>query len=138
MTSLTDKAVETFANDLYATRLTGAKVERVELRHAQCTLTLQPDHRNAMGAVMGGVLFTLADLAFAAAANSECLQQEEPLTWVSQNSTIHYLAQPKGERLTAEANCIKHGHNTCLYQIVLHDEEKRLVAMVTTSGIRIN
>jgi len=36
---------------------------------AICSLTLEAKHKNALGAVMGGVYFTLADFAFAVASN---------------------------------------------------------------------
>ena len=73
MTSLTHKAREIFSHDLYATESTDVKIEEAREGYARCSLTLTPLHRNAMGAVMGGVMFTLADLAFAIAANSHCL-----------------------------------------------------------------
>ena len=71
MMSLTHKAVEKFANDLFATQATGARLVEVGEYYAKCTLDIQPKHRNAMGGVMGGVMFTLADLAFAAAAKHQ-------------------------------------------------------------------
>ena len=56
MTSLTHKAVEVFAHDLYATRATGVTIEAVEQDFARCQVELQELHRNAMGGVMGGVM----------------------------------------------------------------------------------
>ena len=73
--NLTLKAREVFANDHYATEATGATIDKVERRMAECSLTLADKHRNALGAVMGGVMFTLADLAFAAAAKAQHLEE---------------------------------------------------------------
>lgn len=134
MTSLTHKAREVFAHDRYATEVTGAVIEEADERGAVCSLCLTPQHRNAMGGVMGGVLFTLADLAFAVAANSGCVAEERPIAWMSTNSTIHYLAQPHGDRLTAHARCVKQGRSQCLYTIDIVDNEGRMVAVVTTEG----
>ena len=134
MTNLTHKAVEVFSKDLYATQATGVKFVEVGRDYAKCTLEIQPLHRNAMGGVMGGAMFTLADLAFAAAANSRCLEAGEPLTWVSTNSSIHYLSQPTGYILTAETQCVKSGKTSCLYQINIHDQQQNLIAIVTTTG----
>ena len=114
MTSLTHKAREIFSHDLY------------------------PLHRNAMGAVMGGVMFTLADLAFAIAANSHCLANNQPLQWVSLNSSIHYLGQTQGNTLVAETICVKQGGSTCVYTISIHDENDKPIAIVTTTGIHLN
>lgn len=137
MTSLTHKAIEIFAHDLYATQATGVILETVDQDFARCQVKLQDIHRNAMGSVMGGVMFTLADLAFAAAANSRCLEAGEPLSWVSVNSSINYLAQPVGNLLVADTQCVKRGRSSCLFHINIHDEEKTLVAVVTTTGRKI-
>ena len=118
MTSLTHKAREIFSHDLYATESTGVKIEEAREGYARCSLTLTPLHRNAMGAVMGGVMFTLADLAFAIAANSHCLANNQPLQWVSLNSSIHYLGQT--------------------HTISIHDENDKPIAIVTTTGIHLN
>ena len=63
-----EKTVKLFENDRFATE-NGAVIEEVEEHYAKCSLKLGSHHRNAMGAVMGGVYFTLADFAFAVAAN---------------------------------------------------------------------
>ncbi len=138
MTNLTHKAQQVFADDRYATALTGASVDLVEPGRACCSLTVQPFHRNAMGGVMGGVLFTLADLAFAAGANAGLLDEGMSLGWVSLGSEIHYLAQPKGSRLLAEAQCVRQGHTSCVYTINIHDELSNPVALVTTTGMKSN
>lgn len=137
MKSLTLKALETFSGDRYATQLTGVKIELVEPFSARCSLTIEEHHRNAMGSVMGGVMFTLADFTFAVAANSACLADDSPIQWVSTNSNIHYLSQPQGNRLSAQAECLKQGKNSCLFQIRILDDNDRLTAVVTTEGRRI-
>ena len=136
MTSLTLKARETFAHDRYATEATGICIDEVAPGCARCSVELHPIHRNAMGAVMGGVIFTLADLAFAAAANSGCISEEKPLAWVSLDTHIQYLSQPKGSALTAEATCVRQGRTTCAYRIAVCDEHGTPVAQVTTTGLK--
>ena len=138
MTNLTRKAQERFAHDRYATEATGISIEAAEEGYARCSMTLTPLHRNAMGAVMGGAMFTLADLAFAIAANSHCLIDDVPLEWVSLNSSIHYLGQTKGRLLIAETTCVKKGCSTCVYEIMIHDELDKRIALVTTTGIHLN
>ena len=138
MTSLTHKARQCFVHDRYATEATGVKIDEVREGYARCSLMLTPLHRNAMGAVMGGVIFTLADLAFAVAANSRCLVDDKPLQWVSLSSTIQYLGQTHGSTLVAETNCVKPGGSTCVYSISIHDEHDKQIALVTTTGIHLN
>ena len=70
MDELTQRARKVFADDKYATELTGITIETVRRDSTICTLQLAQCHRNARGAVMGGVIFTLADFTFAIAANS--------------------------------------------------------------------
>ena len=126
-----DEIRQTFAKDRYATEATGAQILEVGDHFARCGVTLTPIHRNAMGAVMGGVLFTLADFAFAVAANSNALE------WVSLESSIHYLSSAPSQRLFATTRCIRQGRTTCLYEIELRNENDQLLAIVTTSGMRI-
>jgi len=119
-----------FKNDRYATELTGAVIEAADKQYARCSLALRPEHRNAMGGVMGGVYFTLADFTFAVASNVE-----QPPT-VSVSGTITYLGVPKGERLIAEAHCLHAGRSGCAFTIDISDELGHAVASVTFYGFR--
>lgn len=138
MTSLTHKAQEVFQRDRFATEATGIRVDEVREDYARCLLTLEAKHRNAMGAIMGGVMFTLADLAFAIASNSRCLIDEHPLEWVSLGSSIQYLGQTKDDTLVAETTCVKQGSLTCIYNIHIHDSKGKAIALVTTTGIHLS
>lgn len=137
MKNLTHKAVELFSKDLYATQATGAKLVEVGKQYAKSTLAIQPLHRNAMGGVMGGAMFTLADLAFAAAANSSNIEAGEPLTWVTTSSNIHFLSQPAGDNLTAVTQCVKSGKATCLYYVNIYDDRQTLVTTVAITGRKV-
>ena len=57
-----------FREDRFATE-NGAVIDEIGDHSAVCSLTVTDSHRNAMGAVMGGTYFMLADFAFAVAAN---------------------------------------------------------------------
>lgn len=116
-----------FAKDRFATE-NGAVIEEVGERSATCSLLLTDSHRNAMGAVMGGTYFMLADFAFAVAANWE------QMGCVSLRSDISFLGSAKGERLIAKAVCLKDGKTTACYRIDVSDETGALVATVITTG----
>lgn len=118
-----------FANDRFATE-NGAVIDEIGEHYAKCSMQIEAKHRNAMGAVMGGVYFTLADFAFAVAANWENIGT------VSLSSNITYLGGAKGNRLTAEAVCEKEGRTTNYYRINVADDLGNLVAAVTTTGYR--
>lgn len=115
-----------FAKDLFATE-NGAVIDEVGHHYAKVSLTLTERHRNAVGNVMGGVHFMLADFAFGVATN-----WEEPGP-VSISSSIVYMNPVKGDHLTAEAICLKHGRSTCTYRIDVTDGITA-VAAVTITG----
>lgn len=138
MMNLTHKAREVFINDRFATEVTGVTIDEVTEDCVRCSLALTDRHRNAMGAVMGGVMFTLADLAFAIAANIRCLADDKPLQWVSLSSSIQYLGQTSDNAITTETLCVKHGKTTCTYNISIKDKHEKRIAQVTTTGICIN
>lgn len=116
-----------FEGDRFAT-VNGAVVEEIGEHSAVCGLVINDSHRNAMGAVMGGVYFMLADFAFAVAANWE------NMGCVSIQSDISFLGAAKGERLIAKAVCIKDGKRTAFYRIDITDNLGNLAAIVTTTG----
>lgn len=124
-----EEIVQLFQNDRFATE-NGAVIDEVDDHYAKCSLRVEARHRNAMGAVMGGAYFTLADFAFAVAANWQ------EIGTVSLNSEIAYLGTAKGDRLTAEALCVKNGRTTSYYRIEVRDEFENLAAVVNTTGYK--
>lgn len=119
-----------FHNDRFATD-NGAVIDEVDDHYAKCSLKIEDRHKNAMGAVMGGVYFTLADFALAVASNWEEMGN------VSLNSEITYLTAAKGERLIAEAVCVKKGRTTSYYRIDVKDDLGNLTAAVTATTYRV-
>ena len=119
-----------FADDRFATE-NGAVIEEIGPHSAVCSLCLTASHRNAMGAVMGGVYFMLADFAFAVAANWE------KMGCVSLHSDISFLGAAKGEKLIAKALCIKDGRSTACYRVDVSDELGNLAATVTATGCHV-
>lgn len=119
-----------FQNDRFATE-NGAVIDEVDDHYAKCSLKIEDRHKNAMGAVMGGVYFTLADFALAVASNWEEMGN------VSLNSEITYLTAAKGERLIAEAVCVRNGRTTGYYRIDVRDDLGNLTAAVTATTYRV-
>ena len=116
-----------FAGDRFATE-NGAVIEEIGDHCATCSLVITDSHRNAMGAVMGGTYFMLADFAFAVAANWE------KMGCVSLRSDISFLGAAKGEKLIAKAVCVKDGKTTACYRVDVTDDLGNLVAAVTATG----
>lgn len=118
---------EFFRLDKFATE-NDMKIDEVKEGYAKCSLVIGERHKNAVGGIMGGVPFTLADFSYAVASN-----HEEP-RWVSLNSTITFLGVAKGEQLIAEAVCVKEGRSTNFYEIMVKDNLGNLVASVSING----
>ncbi len=125
-----EKIREQFSKDRFATE-NGAVIDEVDSGYAKCTIELTSRHRNAMGGVMGGVYFTLADFAFAVAAN------HEKMSVVSISSNIAFLSSCKGNSVTAEAHCVKDGRTTCYYTVDVYDDKGSKVAAVTITGCHV-
>ena len=119
-----------FEGDRFATE-NGAVIEEIGHHSATCSLLITDSHRNAMGAVMGGTYFMLADFAFAVAANWE------KMGCLSLRSDISFLGAAKGEKLIAKAVCVKDGRNTVCYRVDVTDECGNLVATVTATGYHL-
>ena len=122
-----DEVRKIFEGDRFATE-NGAVIEEIGHRSATCSLVITDSHRNAMGAVMGGTYFMLADFAFAVAANWE------NMGCVSLRSDISFLGAAKGSTLIAKAVCVKDGKRTACYRVDMTDDLGNLTATVTTTG----
>ena len=119
-----------FEGDRFAME-NGAVIDEVGENTATCSLVITDSHRNAMGAVMGGTYFMLADFAFAVAANWK------KLGCVSLRSDISFLGTAKGKKLIAKAVCVKDGRSTVCYRVDVTDDLGNLTATVTTTGYRV-
>ncbi|MDD6070118.1 MAG: PaaI family thioesterase [Clostridiales bacterium] len=121
---------EFFKKDQYAME-SGVVIEEVQDGYARCVMELNEHHKNAMGAVMGGAIFTLADFTFAVASN----WNKGP--YVSLTAQITYLGKTKGNKLIAEAKLMKEGRTTCYYLVEINDDLGNQVAHVTMSGFAV-
>ena len=119
-----------FAKDLFATE-NGVVLDELTSIGAVCSLALSARHRNAEGGVMGGAIFTLIDLAFAAAATTA----HKPI--VAQQVSMNFLSGSRGNRLTAKAVCRKDGKTSCVYQVDVSDDLGRDVAQAVVTGFKL-
>ncbi len=127
-----DEIRQRFRLDRFATECAGAEVAEAEPGRSVCRLTLRPEHMNGNNVPMGGVVFTLADFAFAVAVNGYA----EDIT-VTQGGNISFLAPAKGKELIATATCVKSGRSTSLFEVRVTDELGTFVAHMTITGYRI-
>lgn len=132
MTLSLDEARDYFGHDRYAVDVTGISIDAVGENYSKVSLTVQDKHLGAKDHLMGGVLYTMADFAFAVATNTP-----EHFTMTT-TSTISYLSQPKDPHITGECKGIKNGRRTCLFETRLTDGIGTLLAVVTINGVHID
>lgn len=115
--------------DKYAA-LTGVELLKAEPGYACAELRIDEKHLNAGGVCQGGVLFTLADLAFAAAANSG-----GKLTY-SLNASIQFFRSCSQGVITAEAREIFTHNKIPCFEVVITDDKSSMIAKITMTGYR--
>ena len=125
-----EEAREFFYKDQFAVD-TGITLDELTEDKAVCSSMIKDNHKNAYGGVMGGVIFTLADFAFAVLSN-----QIHQLT-VAQQVSINYLSAPKGEKLIAEATCRKSGRTSSIVIVNVSDDVGRDVAQFVGTGFKL-
>lgn len=119
-----------FAGDRFAANA-GVIIDEIAPGRAVCHFDITQDHKNAENGVMGGAIFTLIDLAFAAAAND----LHRPT--VAQQVSINFLNGTRGARLTATASCRKDGKTSCVYQVDVADDLGRDISQAVVTGFKL-
>jgi acyl-CoA thioesterase len=120
---------EFFLHDEFA-RLNGIQVVEIGEGYARTQVNIGPRHLNAGGNIQGGVLFTLADLAFAAATNSH-----GSLT-VTATANITFVRGASGGTIIAEAHELVNHRHLPFCEVHVTDETGNLLAIFTASGYR--
>lgn len=119
-----------FNEDRFATKA-GIKLIEIKAGYGKAIMTITEDHLNAGKTTQGGAIFTLADLALAAAANSHGTLA------LSLNSSIHFFrTSGPGDILTAEAKEKFIHKRTAYYQVEITNQKEELIACFETTVYR--
>ena len=110
-------------NDRFAER-TNVELLSISPGHATAKMVLQPHHLNGLGSAQGGAIFTLADYAFAAAANSY------GTVAVAINVSITFMKAVATGTLWAEAREVSKNFKIGSYVVEVKDDQGDLVATV--------
>ena len=101
-------------------------IEAAREGYARIAMTVRADMLNGHGIVHGGMVFALADTAFAYACNSRNQAS------VAQQASIVFLSPAReGERLVAEATEQALAGRSGVYQVTVHTADGRAVATFT-------
>ena len=123
---------EFFENDLFAARA-GITLLEVGNGHSRAKMEVGPEHLNAGGRTQGGAIFTLADLALAAAANSH-----GRLAFSLAAHVTFLRASTAGDTLYAEVRERYTGRSTGCYQADVTNQRGELVATFESSVFRMD
>lgn len=103
-----------------------AETVELALGYAKAVMPITDEMRNPQGAIHGGVLYTLADLAGgnAAASHGE---------WIATvDADMHYLRPALNlTGLVAEAREVKYGRRISVYSVEVSDQDGNVLAVGT-------
>ncbi len=114
-------------SDSFATRL-GIEIVEVGPDCAVAIMPINEMHKNGMGNAHGGAIFSLADMAFAAAAHAS------GIFFVSAQANISFLEPGRVGPLRGEAKQVRFGRTLGIYNIRILDALDNLVAIGTITG----
>ena len=118
-------------NDLVGVFL-GMKVVELSPGYARVTMKLKPEYLNSIGLIFGGIIIAVADQAFAYASNSLA----HP-SLASQFNT-HFIAAPAvDDELIAEGRVVSSGRRVGVSEIVVTNQEGKLIAKSTGTTIPV-
>jgi len=108
----------------YAAKALGVRILSTSLGESVLSMQVRQDMLNGHGSCHGGMIFTLADTAFAHACNSG----NKPT--VASGCTIDYIAPGKeGDTLTARASERSRSGRTGIYDIEVLNQNEQLIAV---------
>lgn len=123
-----EKQRERMLADKFICDLLGVELVEAGVGTARAELTLRPEHMNGVGVCQGGVLFSIADYAFAVACN----YAEEPVLGIE--VSISYCKSVKTGKIIAEAKEIARSRSTAVAEIRVTDEAGTLLCVARGRG----
>ncbi len=108
-------------NDKFAKQI-GIELVEVSKGHAKAKMKIKDTHLNAVNTVHGGAIFSLADYAFAIAANTHGIIS------VALNVNISFLKAVSEGTLFAEAEEVSINPKIATYNIRVLNEHNELIA----------
>jgi len=107
--------------DAFAVSL-GIRLIEAAPGYAKVAMDITANHRNGAGIAHGGAIFTLADLAFAVAANSHGKLS------LGVAASIAYVKAGLGSTLFAEAREISLGPKLATYAVTISNDNDEIIA----------
>jgi acyl-CoA thioesterase len=116
----------------HAARALGVVLDRIEPGRSRMSMTVREDMVNSHGICHGGMIFSLADCAFAYSCNSHNRKT------VAAGATIDYISTARlGDRLTAVAEERAVAGRTGVYDVLVVDQDGKLIACFRGRSYRV-
>ncbi|WP_249044920.1 PaaI family thioesterase [Ectopseudomonas oleovorans] len=125
------QAVSTGAPDHFA-KLLGVEPLLSSFERSVCRLSISEQHRNALGGIHGGLIFSLADIAFAAACNAGAA------VYIGLQAEVRYMSKAEGDVLTATATLMGASRKIAHYQVLVTDSRDTRIALFSGSAYRLS
>lgn len=125
------QAASTGTPDRFA-ELIGVKSLHSSFEQAACRLSINDEHRNALGGIHGGLIFSLADIAFAAACNAG------DAVYIGLQAEVRYMSRAEGNELTATATLMGGSRKIAHYQVIVTDSHDKRIALFSASAYRLS
>lgn len=119
--------IEYFKRDRFAA-FNGIELAENKPGYAKTRVKIGPDHLNGVGVVHGGLLFTLADFAFAAAVNAY------GFVTLSISSSISYFHKSSEGIIFAEAKVVSRSNRIIHCDITILHDSRILLANFKGTG----
>jgi acyl-CoA thioesterase len=116
-----EKYIEYFKGDCFAA-INGIQLLECKPGYAKASVEIGPDHLNGAGVVHGGLMFTMADFAFAAAVNSY------GKVTLSISTSMSYFDKSTEGILIAEAREIARSNKLIHCDVSIREESGKLLA----------
>lgn len=123
---------ERLNNDDRFARSIGAQLTEVREGYACAELTVEERHLNGAGVCQGGVMYTLADLSFAAVTNSHGI-----LSLGISNTITFIKSAHLGERIKAECTESVNHHRLPYSDIKISNGQGDILAIMTGLAYRM-
>lgn len=111
----------------------GAQLTEIKEGYARAELTVEERHLNGAGVCQGGVMYTLADLSFAAVANCHNI-----LTLGINNNITFIKSGMLGDLLIAECTEIVDHKRLPYCDIKITNQKGEIIGMMTGLAYRLN
>ncbi len=127
-----NKLIKYFKNDKFVLK-NGISIVEANAEYALCKAEITQEHLNSENIVQGGMIYTLADFAFAVLSNY--LHKKV----VSQTATITYLrAGLNCKTIFAKAREVNTSRRNCIHQVIVYDQSDNVLAIMQMNGFIFN